>query len=328
METGRNMNASAEPTDRDRKQLEDWYAQYKRYAFAIAYRMLGSAEEAEDVVQDCFAELGKRSAQDIDHIKAYIARMVTNACLNLLNSARSRRETYIGEWLPEPISGEDDDPEAVAERRDMLSYAYLVLLDRLSPGERAVFVLREAFGYDYAAIAEMTGKSEAGCRQIYSRVKRSLQAEPAASGNAPRAAGQRGEARAGLLRRFAAAFDAYDVGAMLELLAEQPVFSADGGGRELRTVVRPMRGRKGVLALLTSRRLYAQLREWQASAEPVNGEMQLVFRQGGEVRAVLCLLAEESPGGPRIRDLYLMLADDKLGRIGAQPGSADEVAGP
>ncbi|OWA35681.1 RNA polymerase subunit sigma [Saccharibacillus sp. O16] len=308
--------------EEEQRRLEEWYARYKRYAFAIAYRMLGSAEAAEDAMQDCFAELGRRGTQDIDNGKAYIARMITHACLNTLNSARSRRETYIGEWLPEPISGDDGDPEVIAERHDMLNYAYLVLLDRLSPAERAVFVLREAFQYDYAAIAEMTGRSEAGCRQIYSRVKRSLQAEPAVSGSTSRAAVQRGEARAGLLRRFAAAFDAYDVGVMLELLAEQPVFTADGGGRELRTVARPMTGRKGVLALLTSRRLFAKLREWQASVEPVNGELQLVFRQDGEVRAVLCLLAEEGPGGPRIRQLYLMLADDKLGRIGAPPGAS------
>ncbi|GGO04880.1 sigma-70 family RNA polymerase sigma factor [Saccharibacillus kuerlensis] len=297
--------------------VEGLYTKYRKYAFAIAYRMLGSAEGAEDAVQDCFAELHRRRPQDVTHIKAYIARMITNACLNTLNSARSRRETYIGEWLPEPVSGIEDDPEVVAERRDMLSYAYLVLLDRLSPGERTVFVLREAFRYDYAAIAEMTGRTEAGCRQIYSRVKRMLQAEPAvmtADSGALRTAGQRGEVRASLLRRFTAAFAAYDVGGMMELLAEQPVFIADGGGRKVRTVVRPMIGRKGVLALLTSRRIYAQLREWEASPELVNGELQLVFRQNGRVMAVLCLLiAEAAAEEPQIRELYLVLADDKLG---------------
>ncbi len=296
--------------------LETLYAQYRKYAFAIAYRMLGSVEGAEDAVQDCFAELHRRNPQDVDHIKAYIARMITNACINTLNSARSRRETYIGEWLPEPVSGEEHDPEAVAEQRDMLSYAYMVLLDRLSPGERAVFVLREAFQYDYTAIAEMTGRTEAGCRQIYSRVKRSLQAEPAVSAAPSRRSAKSGEARASLLRRFTDAFAAYDVSGMMELLAEQPVFTADGGGQELRTVVRPMVGRKGVLALLTSRRIYAQLREWEPSFEQLGGELQLVFRHNGKVMATLCFVLEEPDSDtPRIRDLYLMLADDKLARL-------------
>ncbi|WP_246369736.1 sigma-70 family RNA polymerase sigma factor [Saccharibacillus deserti] len=304
--------------------LEELYVKYRKYAFAIAYRMLGSAESAEDAVQDCFAELHRRKPQEIVRMKAYIARMVTNTCLNMLNSARSRRETYVGEWLPEPVGDSVFGPEEMAEQRELLSYAYLVLLERLTPGERAVFVLREAFQYDYAAIAEMTGRSEAGCRQIYSRFKRSLQAEPAASGASPpgggeanvRADGQAGGARAGLLRRFTAAFAAYDVGGMLELLAEQPVFTADGGGREVRTVVRPMVGRKGVLALLTSRKIYAQLREWEAAPERVNGELQLVFRSGGRVKAVLCLQLEPGEDDrPLIRNLYLILAEEKLGRI-------------
>lgn len=296
--------------------LEELYVRYRKYAFAIAYRMLGSVEGAEDAVQDCFTELHRRKPQDVDHMKAYIARMITNACINTLNSARHRKETYIGEWLPEPFGGDENDPEAIAEQRDMLSYAYMVLLDRLSPGERAVFVLREAFRYDYAAIAGMTGRTEAGCRKIYSRVKSSLEAEPAVSTAPSRRSAKSAAARAGLLRRFAAAFAAYDVSGMMELLAEQPVFTADGGGRELRTVVRPMVGRKGVLALLTSRRIYAQLREWEPSFERLGGELQLVFRHNGQVMATLCFLVEEPANAPLcIRDLYLMLADDKLARI-------------
>lgn len=296
--------------------VETLYAQYRKYAFAIAYRMLGSAEGAEDAVQDCFAELHRRQPQDVDNMKAYIARMITNACINTLNSARNRKETYIGEWLPEPISGEENDPEAVAQQRDMLSYAYMVLLDRLSPGERAVFVLREAFQYDYAAIAQMTGRTEAGCRQIYSRVKRSMEAEPAVNAAPSRRTEQSRESRANLLRRFTDAFSAYDISGMIDLLTEQPVFTADGGGQELRTVVRPMIGRKGVLALLTSRRIFVHLREWTPSFAQIGGELQLVFRQGDQVKATLCFLIEESANDdPRIRELYLMLADDKLTRI-------------
>ncbi|MEJ8305936.1 sigma-70 family RNA polymerase sigma factor [Saccharibacillus sacchari] len=322
-ETDKARNTQRDKTGSNRAErsdsmlpAEEWYIRYRKYAFAIAYRMLGSAESAEDAVQDCFAELHRRKPQHVEHIKSYIARMITNACLNMLNSARYRKETYLGEWLPEPIGGEDGDPEAVAERRDMLSYAYLVLLDRLSPAERAVFVLREAFQYDYAAIAGMTDRTEAGCRQIYSRVKRSLQAEPAVTAAPSRRSADFREARAGLLHRFAEAFAAHDVDGMLQLLAEQPVFTADGGGRELRTIARPMVGRKGVLALLTSRRVFASLRQWEYAFEPIGGEPQLVFRHRDRVMATLCFSLDESAEGDlRIRDLFLMLADEKLSRI-------------
>nr|WP_150275870.1 sigma-70 family RNA polymerase sigma factor [Paenibacillus tepidiphilus] len=288
--------------------MAELYVTYKSYAFAIAYRMLGTVADAEDIVQDCFAELQQQERDGIVNMKAYLARSVTNRCLNLLQSAHSRRETYIGEWLPEPMSGHADGPEEAAERRELLSFAFLVLLEKLSPVERAVFVLREAFQYEYAEIAGMVGKSESNCRQIFSRVKRTLQREPGQAQPQARAA-----QRTGLLQRFTAAFAAYDVSGMLELLAEQPVLVSDGGGREVHTILRPMAGKRGVLALLTSRRVLSRMREWEASIEPVNGEEQLVFRQNGTVKGVLCIFAGR--GGETIDKLYLILGPEKLGYI-------------
>lgn len=289
--------------------MEELFLSYKAYAFSIAYRMLGTAVDAEDAVQDCFAELQRRDRTGIHNMKAYVAKGITNRCLNMLNSARSRRETYIGEWLPEPVSEPYDGPEAAAERKDTLSYAFLVLLERLSPTERAVFVLREAFQYDYGDIAEMLGKAEANCRQIFSRAKRTLQAEPSATMAEPGT----GTARSGLLRRFTEAFTAYDVSAMLELLSDHPVLVADGGGQDVHTILRPMVGRKGVLALLTSRRVLNRLRELEPSVETVNGEDQLVFRQGGEVKAVLCLVLDRA--GEQIQSFYLVVGPEKLGHV-------------
>ncbi|MBT2293552.1 sigma-70 family RNA polymerase sigma factor [Paenibacillus albidus] len=286
--------------------MEELYLGYKRYAFSIAYRMLGTVADAEDAVQDCFAELARRDRSGIVNVKAYIAKGITNRCLNILSSARSRRETYAGEWLPEPISEHYNGPEALMERKDTLSYAFLVLLERLTPTERAVFVLREVFEYDYDAIAEMLGKAEANCRKIFSRAKRNLQplhgAEPGSTSLAP--------AREALLKRFVSAFAAYDVSGMLELLAEQPVLVADGGGR-VHTVLRPMHGRKGVLALLTSRRVLYNLRECEVVPAIINGEPNLVFYQHGEVKGVLCL----DISGARVQAVYLMLNPGKLGRI-------------
>lgn len=296
--------------------LEELYRSYYRYAFSIAYRMLGVVADAEDAVQDCFAELQRRDRSGILNMKAYVAKGITNRCLNLLGSARSRRETYIGEWLPEPVSEPYDGPEASAERKDTLSYAFLVLLERLSPAERAVFVLREAFQYEYDAIAEMVGKSESNCRQIYSRAKRTIQAkQPLPVSAAPGYS----TPRETLLRRFTAAFTAYDVGGMLKLLAEQPVLVGDGGGQEVQTILRPMVGRKGVLALLTSKRVLRKMREWEISIGIINGEQNLVFKQQGEIKAVFCLTVDKS--GEQIQELYLMLAPGKLGHVAA--GTAD-----
>ncbi|KWX77614.1 sigma-70 family RNA polymerase sigma factor [Paenibacillus jilunlii] len=290
--------------------VEEIYRSYNRYAFSIAYRMLGTVADAEDAVQDCFAGLQQRELSGILNMKAYVAKGITNRCLNILSSARSRRETYIGEWLPEPVSEAFDGPEASAERKDTLSYAFLVLLERLSPTERAVFVLREAFQYEYDAIAEMVGKSESNCRQIFSRAKRTLQSKqlPAA------AAGEGNPAsREKLLRRFTAAFAAYDVGGMLALLAEQPVLVGDGGGQEVHTILRPMVGRKGVLALLTSRRVLQRMRQWEATVGSINGELNLVFKQQGEVQAVLCMTLDQS--GEQIQELYLVMAPGKLKHV-------------
>lgn len=277
--------------------------------------MLGTVADAEDVVQDCFADLQHRERSGIENIRAYIAKSITNRCLNLLQSASVRRETYVGEWLPEPVSELYDGPEAVAERKDTLTFAFLVLLEKLSPVERAVFVLREAYQYEYETIAGMIGKTESNCRQIFSRVKRTLQAAPAAEAltTAPE------QARRGLLQRFTAAFTSHDVSGMLALLTEQPVLVADGGGQDVHTILRPMIGRKGVLALLTSHRVLSRMRSWEAAIEQVNGEPNLVYRYQGEVKGVLCLALNRS--GEQIQSFYLIMGPEKLGHI--LPAPAD-----
>lgn len=295
--------------------MEELYQNYKGYALSIAYRMLGVVADAEDAVQDTFAELQRRDRSGIQNIKAYVAKGVTNRCLNMLNSARSRRETYIGEWLPEPVSTGNDGPEAEAERKDSLSYAFLVLLERLAPTERAVFVLREAFQYDYEEIAGMVGKTESNCRQIFSRAKRTLQAERAATSPSPSPA--YGAVKENLLRRFTAAFTSYDVGGMLKMLGEHPVLVADGGGQEVHTILRPMTGRKGVLALLTSRRVMHYLREWEQHYGIVNGELGLIFTYEGEIKGVICLIPDRS--GEQIQNIYLMMDPAKMSHITVYP---------
>ncbi|MDN8587647.1 sigma-70 family RNA polymerase sigma factor [Paenibacillus sp. 11B] len=288
-------------------EVGELYIRYKAYAFSIAYRMLGSVVEAEDLVQDCFAELQSKSLDNIRNPKSYIAKLVVNRSLNLLNSARNQRESYVGEWLPEPMSdgGIGNVPEATMEQKEMISYAYLVMLEQLTPIERAVFVLREAFQYEYAEIADWLRKSESNCRQIFSRARRKLpdRLPPLEHRSADYAAKEK------LLARFTTAFLNYDVSEMLELLAEQPVFTADGGGR-VHTVMRTMKVRKGVLALLTSRRVLTRLRERDWVHTFINGEPHLALLDNGQLSEVLCLKLD-SPG-ERIEGFYLVVNPDKL----------------
>jgi RNA polymerase sigma-70 factor (ECF subfamily) len=155
--------------------LEHLYKSHRNYLFSVAYRLLGSVAEAEDVVQELFAAMREDAVPDMSSPRAYLARAVTNRCLNILKSARRRRETYVGPWLPEPLVQTVSNPLEMVEQADEMSYAYLVLLEQLTPQERAAFVLREAFAYEYGEIAGMMDKSEAACRKLVSRARKKLE---------------------------------------------------------------------------------------------------------------------------------------------------------
>ena len=149
------------------------YAELRPYVFSIAYRLVGSVAEAEDLVQEAFLRLHRAvgEGEEVESPRAYLATVVTRLAIDHLRSARSRRETYVGSWLPEPLVGAADDVAASAELADSLSLAFLVVLESLSPLERAAYLLRKAFDYEYAEIAGILGKSEANCRQLVSRAE-------------------------------------------------------------------------------------------------------------------------------------------------------------
>src|SRR5215210_2462181 len=143
--------------------------------FSISYRMLGSVMEAEDVVQEAFLRWQQAPEDEVRSLSAYLSTVVTRLCIDRLRSARARREKYVGPWLPEPVLGEQaQETGGKAELEDTLSMAFLVLLESLTPVERAVFLLREVFDYEYAEIASLVGKSEANCRQISRRARQSV----------------------------------------------------------------------------------------------------------------------------------------------------------
>jgi RNA polymerase sigma-70 factor (ECF subfamily) len=206
-------------------------------AFAIAYRMLGSVSEAEDVVQEALLRVHQALQRErITSPRAYIATVVTRLAIDELRSARMRRETYVGEWLPEPIAaGPADDPAAQAEQADSLSLAFLVLLESLTPEQRAAFLLHDVFDYGYGEVAEIIGTSEQNARQLSSRARRHVQErrprfEPSS------------EQRERLAEGFFAAFEQGDFEALEALLAEDVELHGDGGGK-VPAIKQPIFGR-------------------------------------------------------------------------------------
>jgi len=226
--------------------LESLYERYYKKMFGIAYRMLGTVTDAEDLVQDLFVALKKIDFGPIDNVEAYLTKMMTNRCLNFLGSAARRRELYTGPWLPEPLFGQAESPAETVERTETVSYAFMVMLERLTPVERAVFVLREAFGYDYADIAAILEKSEANCRKIMSRAKSKLP-----SGVMP-SISERDTVTSQMSDMVSAFMVAATTGSftnLLGLLTDDAQLISDGGGKA-RAALRPIYGKGRVQAFL------------------------------------------------------------------------------
>jgi RNA polymerase sigma-70 factor, ECF subfamily len=204
----------------------DLHPELRPLLFSIAYRMIGSVTEAEDIVQEAFLRYHRAQPADVEYPKAYLSAVTTRLAIDHLRSARVRREEYVGPWLPEPLVADESatDPSAQAELADSLSLAFLVLLERLTPVERAAFLLREVFAYPYDEIAEGIGKSEANARQLVSRARRHVDDER------PRFDVSRKEHEE-LTDRFLEATQDGDTEALIELLADDVYAHADGGGK-------------------------------------------------------------------------------------------------
>lgn len=211
--------------------------------FSIAYRMLGSVAEAEDVVQEAFLRIyaAVEGGEVLDVPDAFATTVTTRLAIDTLRSARIKRETYPGEWLPEPLIDDDTDPARRLEVDDTVSIAFLVVLERLSPVERAVFLLREVFGYEYDEIAAVVEKSEANCRQILARAKAHLDDRPRFDPSP--------EERAKLATQFFAALRDGDVKGLERLLADDVTFYGDGGGK-VAAIARPLDGISRVASFL------------------------------------------------------------------------------
>jgi RNA polymerase sigma-70 factor (TIGR02957 family) len=291
----------------------DQYLEYRPLMFSIAYRMTGSISDAEDLVQEAFLRLTRalRDGTVIDLPKAFLATVTTRLAITHLRSARVRRESYVGAWLPEPLiesplnPSREPDPAAHTELADSLSMAFLVLLESLSPVERAVFLLREVFGYGYQEIAETTGKSEANCRQIFGRARQHIDE------GRPRFAASREESEE-VARRFFTAAAGGDLAGLLHLLAPDVAMVGDGGDKAV-ALATPMRGPQRV-----ARFMLGALRRGQrmgVGGEPawVNGQPGAVFRDAaGRVAGVMVL---EIAGG-QVHTIRSIVNPDKLRHLG------------
>lgn len=283
----------------------------RSHLFGLAYRMLGSVADAEDVVQDAF--LRWRSAEgEIRSAKAYLTTVVTRLAIDRLRLARQQRETYIGPWLPEPLATEQAPPDAQAELAESLSLAFLALLESLQPIERAVFLLHEAFQYSHDEIAAIVEKTPDNCRQILSRARKQLH-----SGR-PRFRPQPDEQRA-LVERFLQTCQTGDVPALVAMLVEDAEFTSDGGGKASAARV-PIRGAEKVARLLRG------LTRKASSAAVVrllrvNGQLAIVRDEAGATCDVTLL---EFAADGRIRGIQVIRNPDKLRRIPPPPRDAIE----
>jgi RNA polymerase sigma-70 factor (ECF subfamily) len=292
-----------------RDDVSEAYVDLRPLLFSIAYRMLGSVSEAEDVVQEAFVRYQRALADGgaVDSPKAYLSAVVTRLAIDNLKSARVRRETYVGEWLPEPLVTDEGsgDPAEHAELADSLSMSFLVLLERLTPVERAVFLLHDVFDYDFEEIARIVQRSPANCRQQAVRARRFI------AENRPRFDVDEAE-RDELVSRFLGAANRGDVDGLIEVLAEDVIVHGDGGGKVPQWYA-PIVGVQNVARMFAtlgrqSARLGTALERHQ-----VNGQPGVIF--WGPHGGVMSVMSFEVVDG-RVATIRSVVNPDKLGHVG------------
>jgi RNA polymerase sigma-70 factor (ECF subfamily) len=284
---------------------------HRALLFSIAYRMLGSAADAEDMLQETFLRWQQTAGAAIEFPRAFLVTILSRLCINHLQSARVRREEYFGAWLPEPVlTGPAGDPCASAQMDESLSMAFLLLLERLTPIERAVFLLREVFDYEYSEIAGILAQSEANCRQILRRARQHVTQGTPRFDSSP-------QQHEKLLQEFAQATERGDMQGLLELLSSDVVLYADGGGKAS-AVPNPIYGPENVArrVLLGSKRLAPT--NLVRRMEQINGLPGIVSYLEGHPYSVFAL---DVVGG-RVRNIYIVTNPDKLAalpRLSAAP---------
>jgi RNA polymerase sigma-70 factor (ECF subfamily) len=284
---------------------------YRSYLFAIAYRMLGSAMDAEDMVQETYLRYQGTPPETIGSLKAFLTTIISRLCVDQLHLAHRKREQYLGPWLPEPIITADNlqviSPEERVDREESISMAFLLVLEQLQQVERAVFLLREVFDYDYAEIASFLGKSEVACRQWFSRAKKHLADHRPRFSTPP-------ETQKQLLISFQRALQAGEMNTLMNILAEDVTFWADGGGKVKGVATRQLFGRDVVIRFaLDNSPIFRNTLPADSHIEfaEINGQPALVTRSGDKALAVLTIDVEAD----KIKAIRFVANPDKLAHI-------------
>lgn len=282
--------------------------------FSIAYRMLGSATDAEDVLQDAWLRYSTAETEAIRSPQAFATTIVTRLCLDRLKAARTTREQYIGPWLPEPVlTSAGAGPDLLAQRAESVTLAFLVMLEQLSPDERAVLLLKDVFGYDHAEVAEMLGTSADNSRQLLHRAKDRLRTSRHPLDGAP-------ESRRAVAERFTRAFAAGDGPALAALLRHDVGLWSDGGGK-VSAARRPLLGLDEVVRFLvglhrTNNRPGTPAQHRSGRIEEVNAEPALIVMVDGRIESVFVLSVEAE----QVTAIRVVRNPDKLGALVRQLG--------
>ncbi|MDF2068471.1 RNA polymerase sigma-70 factor [Bacillus sp. Cr_A10] len=280
------------------------YQLFRPLLFTIGYRMLGSIGDAEDIVQETFLKAYQMDEQEINNMKAYLCKMMTNRCLDYLKSARYKRENYVGPWNPEPLlleKSNDLDPADVVLQAEGLSIAYLRMMEHLTPDERAVLLLREVLDFSYMEIASIIEKNEDNCRKIYSRSKHKIARIDSESLNY--------ENNKSIINRFIQAFEMKNTNVLLELVSENVTLYSDGGGK-VKAAIRPITSLPNVLALLygivkkAPKDFYFEIRN-------VNGQPAMVNYMNGSLQSIISFYISDE----KIKEVYIMMNPDKLPKL-------------
>ena len=288
----------------EQTELSRLYVEYKSLLFSLAYKMTGSVADAEDVVQDVFIKLNGYEVMHNRNIKAFLCKMVTNRCLDLLKSSRNKRELYVGMWLPEPLTSIEKEPLQEIMMKSNVSYALLVLFEQLNPIERAIFILREVLEYDYETIAEIVQKKENNCRKILSRVKKML----------PELEKQMALEQVNtdieqVITNFVRAIEQGNITQLMDVLREDVVYYADGGGK-VTAAIKPIYGAARVKQLLIAlaTKFLTNQEEYAIMQVEVNRSTGVVIMYEEKVSAVLSFEFKEN----KIKSIFCIINPDKL----------------
>jgi RNA polymerase sigma-70 factor, ECF subfamily len=275
----------------------DDYLQYKPLLFSLGYRMLGSVAEAEDLVQDTFLKAYQVNDEKIENKKAYLCKMMTNRCLDLLKSARHRREQYIGPWNPEPLLLENDPSEVIIQKEG-LSFAFLRMMEHLSPDERVVLLFKEVYDFSYKEIAIILEKKEEACRKLFSRAKQKMSQIEGESLNY--------ETNASIVYRFIHAFQTQNMTALFEIIHENVTLYSDGGGK-VNAAIRPIMSLSNVLSLLYGIVKKAP-NDFFFEVKNINGQPAIVNHMNNKVQSVISFYIKQD----QIQEIYISMNPDKL----------------